>query len=78
MKTMSPSLIKSALKLSKPEKILLVEQIWDSLAREQDAPDLSDAQKAELDRRLRRRRVVHMRFSFTAASRPVAVRARSS
>jgi len=51
---MATSLLKSALKLSKSERILLVEQIWDSLAREQDAPELTDAQKKELDRRLDR------------------------
>ena len=51
---MSASLLKNALKLSKAERILLVEQIWDSLANEQDAPELSPAQKAELDRRLAR------------------------
>jgi putative addiction module component (TIGR02574 family) len=49
---MASSLLRSALKLSKPERILLVEQIWDSLAREQDAPELTAAQKKELDRRL--------------------------
>jgi len=51
---MATSLLKSALKLSKSERILLVEQIWDSLAREQDAPELTAAQKKELDRRLDR------------------------
>jgi putative addiction module component (TIGR02574 family) len=49
---MATSLLKSALKLSKSERILLAEQIWDSLAREQDAPEPTDAQKKELDRRL--------------------------
>ena len=48
------SLLESALKLSKSERILLVEQIWDSLAREQDAPELSAPQKQETDRRLAR------------------------
>jgi putative addiction module component (TIGR02574 family) len=51
---MDPALLKSALKLSPPERILLVEQIWDSLAREQAAPDLTLTQKSELDRRLKR------------------------
>jgi putative addiction module component (TIGR02574 family) len=51
---MASSLLKSALKLSKSERILLVEQIWDSLAGEQDAPELTAAQKKELDRRLDR------------------------
>jgi len=51
---MSSSFLKSALKLSKPERILLAEELWESLARDQDAPELSDAQNAELDRRLAR------------------------
>jgi putative addiction module component (TIGR02574 family) len=51
---MSSSLLKSALKLSKSERILLVEQIWESLVGEQDALDLSRSQKTELDRRLER------------------------
>jgi len=51
---MATSLLKSALKLSKSERILLVEQIGDSLAKEQDAPELTAAQKKELDRRLDR------------------------
>ena len=51
---MATSLLKSALKLSKSERILLVEQIWDSLARDQDAPELPKAQKKELERRLDR------------------------
>ena len=48
------SLLQSALKLSKSERILLVEQIWDSLAREQQAPDLTPAQRKEINRRLAR------------------------
>ena len=51
---MASSLLKSALKLSKSERILLVEEIWNSLADTQDAADLSDAQTKELDRRLTR------------------------
>jgi len=34
------------------ERIRLVEELWDSIAAEQHAIDLTDAQKAELDRRL--------------------------
>jgi putative addiction module component (TIGR02574 family) len=34
------------------EKIVLAEQIWDSIAREQEAVGVSQAQKDELDRRL--------------------------
>jgi putative addiction module component (TIGR02574 family) len=38
--------------LSIPERILIVEQIWDSIAAEQASLPLTDAQKSELDRRL--------------------------
>jgi putative addiction module component (TIGR02574 family) len=51
---MSAVLLKSALKLSKAERILLVEQIWDSLAAADDSPSLTASQKSELDRRLSR------------------------
>lgn len=51
---MHDSLLKSALKLSKAQRILLVEQIWDSLVEEDDAPDLTPEQEAELDRRIAR------------------------
>lgn len=40
-------------KLSIPERILLVEDIWDSIARENEAFDLSQAQKDEIDKRLK-------------------------
>jgi putative addiction module component (TIGR02574 family) len=40
-------------KLSIPERILLVEDIWDSIARENEAFQLSQAQKNELDKRSR-------------------------
>ena len=40
-------------KLSIPERILLVEDIWDSIARENEAFELSQAQKDELDKRSR-------------------------
>ncbi len=40
-------------KLSIPERILLVEDIWDSIARENEAFELSQAQKEELDKRSR-------------------------
>lgn len=51
---MSNALLKSALKLSKAQRILLVERIWDSVAEEDAEPRLSKAQEAELDRRLKR------------------------
>lgn len=38
-------------KLSKPEKILLVEEIWDGISADRE-DDLSEEQKNELDRRL--------------------------
>jgi putative addiction module component (TIGR02574 family) len=38
--------------LSIPERILIVEQIWDSIAAEQASLPLTEAQKTELDRRL--------------------------
>ncbi len=38
-------------KLSVAERILLVEEIWDSIARENEAFELSEAEKEELDRR---------------------------
>ncbi len=38
--------------LSVAERIIVVEQIWDSIATEQEALTLTRAQEAELDRRL--------------------------
>ncbi len=38
--------------LSLEERIHLVQAIWDSIAAEQIHPDLTDAQKQELDRRI--------------------------
>jgi len=40
------------LSLSVPERIQLVEDIWDTIAEFPDEVRLSDEQKAELDRRL--------------------------
>jgi putative addiction module component (TIGR02574 family) len=42
----------SILKLPIEERIRLVEDIWDSIAADQLALDLTEAQKAELDKRL--------------------------
>jgi putative addiction module component (TIGR02574 family) len=39
------------LKLSVPERIRLVEAIWDSIAAAPNALELSDAEREELDRR---------------------------
>jgi len=38
-----------------PERVALVEQIWDSIVEDETQFALTDAQKAELDRRLARR-----------------------
>ena len=40
------------LRLSVPERILLAEDIWDSITEVPEAVPLLDEQKAELDRRL--------------------------
>jgi putative addiction module component (TIGR02574 family) len=40
------------LKLSVSERIQLVEDIWDSIAAEKEAPPLTPEQREELDRRL--------------------------
>ena len=42
----------SILKLPIEDRIRLVEDIWDSIAADQLALDLTEAQKAELDKRL--------------------------
>jgi putative addiction module component (TIGR02574 family) len=39
-------------KLTPAERLQLVEELWDSLCHEPDAVPLTDAQRAELDRRL--------------------------
>ena len=41
-----------ALQLSAAERILLAQDLWDSVVDEPDAWHLSDAERAELDRRL--------------------------
>jgi putative addiction module component (TIGR02574 family) len=51
---MSKTLLKTAMKLSSAERILLVEQLWDSIAESGEAPALTDAQQVELNRRLQR------------------------
>ena len=50
---MSAALLKAAKKLPPAERILLVEQIWDSLS-DGEAGKLSAAQQTELDKRLAR------------------------
>lgn len=52
MTAMQSELTEAARKLSISDRILLVEEIWDTIAEENQAFELSDAQKEELDRRL--------------------------
>lgn len=52
MLPMQSELTEQAKKLSIPDRILLVEEIWDTIAEENQAFELTDAQKRELDRRL--------------------------
>ncbi|PYS24803.1 MAG: addiction module protein [Acidobacteria bacterium] len=52
MPTMQSDLTEQAKKLSIPDRILLVEEIWDTIAEENEAFELTEAQKQELDRRL--------------------------
>jgi putative addiction module component (TIGR02574 family) len=48
----SASLAQQALLLPPSERLHLMEQLWDSLALEGSAPELTDAQRGELDARL--------------------------
>ena len=41
-----------AKKLSIPERILLAEELWDSIVEEQEKLHLTDVQRQELDRRI--------------------------
>lgn len=49
---MKSSSIAEYVKLSVPERIQLVEDIWDSIAEMPEEMPLTEAQQAELDRRL--------------------------
>ena len=49
---MKKSLLAEAAKLSVPERIELVEAIWDTVTPELDELPLPESHKAELDRRL--------------------------
>jgi len=49
---MKKSIIAEVLQYDIPERILLVEDIWDSIANVPDAVSISDSQRKELDRRL--------------------------
>lgn len=44
--------LKQIIALNVEDRILLVQAIWDSIAAEQAYPELTDAQKQELDRRI--------------------------
>lgn len=43
-------------KLSTPEKILLVEDLWDSISADESSIPVPESHKAELDERLKRHR----------------------
>lgn len=45
--------IHEIVKLSTPEKILLVEDLWDSIASDESAVPVPQSHKEELDRRLK-------------------------
>jgi len=50
---METALIKQINALSLSEKILLVEEIWDSIAIENEGFELTQTQREELDRRIK-------------------------
>ena len=52
MAAMQNELTEAAKRLSISDRILLVEEIWDTIAEENQPFELTDAQKRELDRRL--------------------------
>lgn len=47
-----PALPTEFLQLPIPERVVLVEKLWDSIADDETQFELTDTQKAELDRRL--------------------------
>ena len=49
---MSSNLTEQAKKLSIPERLALVQEIWDSIADDNEYFELTDEQRQELDRRL--------------------------
>jgi putative addiction module component (TIGR02574 family) len=49
---MKPITLDEVLLLPVPERVRIVEAIWDSIADSPEALELTDEQKAELDRRL--------------------------
>ena len=52
MPNVQMELTKQAKNLSIADRIRLVEEIWDTIAEENEAFELTEAQKRELDRRL--------------------------
>lgn len=46
---MNPALISELLELSIPERLRLVEDLWDSIAKDAEAVPLTDWQRRELD-----------------------------
>ncbi len=50
--TLNTQLLEQARKLGIDEQIELVEALWDGIVSQHTAPKLTDAQAAELDRRL--------------------------
>lgn len=49
---MSKDLIEQATKLSVSDRVRLVEEIWDTIAEENETFELTDAKKRELDKRV--------------------------
>jgi putative addiction module component (TIGR02574 family) len=49
---MSSNLTEQAKKLSIPERLALVQEIWDSIAEDNEYFELTDEQRQELDRRI--------------------------
>lgn len=49
---MSSNLTDEAKKLSVPKRIVLAEEIWDSIAQDSGCFELTESQKEEIDRRL--------------------------
>ena len=47
----SADLLKEIKKLSLAEKLLLIEDVWDSIAQENEVPPLYEWQKRELEKR---------------------------
>ncbi len=57
MPAMQSELTEQAKKLSIHDRILLIEEIWDTIAEDNQPFELTEAQKRELDRRLESARI---------------------